>query len=456
MLLHTQVGNVLKGVATLLEPCQASELRRVLTEDRKACHREYDRANLDEHICRTLQLLLSHTYKTVPFYQKIWHDAGLDPGAFQSRPNLVTIPTVSKTQLQEQRRRQLISSLRRPATLNLTSGTTGKSSIHLKDDRARVLNHVAVRRYLRDHHIPIGSTVLFVHSGQVTSLRQQSVAPQFLAQRVWVPVFALLETPKFVQQLDAEVIVGSPQQLQLLAQEVFARGNARPPRLFVSVAERLDTYHRKAIEEATGAAIADVYCASELSTLIAFECRSCGRLHTNSDFILIEVLDPEGKPVPRGRIGEVVVTDLGNFVSPLIRYRLGDLATAADTAVCDCGRALPVQLDKIEGRITDQIALDGGHSISALPLLNELRTLIGPNFTLVQEGINLFSLQWYEPTDPVSWAQTETVQKLILQYVGLNAQVKLQSSSLKDQLCTAPAKVRSFISKVPRRENLPI
>ena len=50
-----------------------------------------------------------------------------------------------------------------------------------------------------------------------------------------------------------------------------------------------------------------------------------------------------------------MITDLNNFAVPLIRYRLGDLATQIDnTEVCPCGRGLP-RIGKIEGRIQAMI-----------------------------------------------------------------------------------------------------
>ncbi len=454
MLFRTQAGNVVKGITTLLNPRQTAELRSVMIDDRHAYQREYDRAKLEAHVCEAKRLLYLHAYETVPFYRELWRNAGLTPRDFQSTSSSELIPSVSKAQLQQQSKGHLLSSMSCPAALSRTSGTTAKPSVHFKDERSRVLNHLTVRRYFRDYHIPTGSTVLFVHSEHRAPVRKQSVASQFFAQRVWVSVSDLIREFRVVRQLDAEVIVGSPQQLLLLAQEVFVKGYVRPPRLLVSIAERLDSNHRHALKRLTGSAIVDVYCASELSTLIAFECHGYGRFHTNSDFILIEVLDANDKPALPGEIGEVVVTDLCNFVSPLIRYRLGDLAKAAGSTGCNCGRALPVQLDSIEGRVTDQIVLDSGHTVSALPLVNELRMQFGANFALVQEDTNLFSFHWYEFTEQVSGAQIDAAQKCILQYVGLNAEVRFQSSCFKEQRFIGPAKVRSYISKVPRRGNL--
>ena len=64
---------------------------------------------------------------------------------------------------------------------------------------------------------------------------------------------------------------------------------------------------------------------------------------------LVEVL-VEDRPARPGEIGEVVITDLNNFSVPLIRYRIGDLAVAADNSVpCACGRHLS-RVGRIEGR----------------------------------------------------------------------------------------------------------
>ena len=66
------------------------------------------------------------------------------------------------------------------------------------------------------------------------------------------------------------------------------------------------------------------------------------------------MLDENGKEVVDGEIGNVVVTCLDNFLMPLIRYDVGDLAVKKTKNSCKCGRSMP-QLDSIVGRNTDII-----------------------------------------------------------------------------------------------------
>ena len=63
---------------------------------------------------------------------------------------------------------------------------------------------------------------------------------------------------------------------------------------------------------------------------------------------ILEIL-VDGRPALPGEVGEIVITDLNNFSVPLIRYRIGDLATAVEQSMCACGRSL-TQIGRIEGR----------------------------------------------------------------------------------------------------------
>src|SRR4029077_11792118 len=61
--------------------------------------------------------------------------------------------------------------------------------------------------------------------------------------------------------------------------------------------------------------------------------------------------------------GAVLYTSLGNDVFPLIRYRVGDYAIAADSSgTCGCGRGLP-KVRGLRGRVTDMLVTAGGAKV---------------------------------------------------------------------------------------------
>jgi phenylacetate-CoA ligase len=102
--------------------------------------------------------------------------------------------------------------------------------------------------------------------------------------------------------------------------------------------------------------VVDVYSSQECGYL-AIECPVSGLHHAMSEAVLMEVLGPDDQPCAEGETGEVVVTALHNFASPLIRYRLGDHAEVGPP--CPCGRGLPT-LRRIRGRSRHLVRLPDG------------------------------------------------------------------------------------------------
>jgi len=92
----------------------------------------------------------------------------------------------------------------------------------------------------------------------------------------------------------------------------------------------------KRIERGFGVPFRDVYGATELGEL-AISCGHGKGLHVCEDMYELEVLGPDGQPVPDGQIGCITVTDFTNMAMPMIRYQLGDIGYAMDER-CPCGR----------------------------------------------------------------------------------------------------------------------
>lgn len=94
---------------------------------------------------------------------------------------------------------------------------------------------------------------------------------------------------------------------------------------------------------------------------VTYECpKQPGILHVIESAYLAEIIDPQnGKKVPAGQTGELVLTTLGRTGSPLLRYRTGDLVCAVKNSPCACGRFELALRGGILGRADDMIIVRG-------------------------------------------------------------------------------------------------
>ncbi|MFQ3169977.1 MAG: phenylacetate-CoA ligase [Limisphaerales bacterium] len=117
---------------------------------------------------------------------------------------------------------------------------------------------------------------------------------------------------------------------------------------------------RKRLEEAwPGATVFDHHGMTEVGP-VTYQCPAqAGVLHVLEEAYLPEIIDPKtAEPVAAGETGELVLTTLGRHGSPLIRYRTGDIVTAAELP-CPCGRLDLALRGGILGRSDDMVVVRG-------------------------------------------------------------------------------------------------
>src|SRR5207245_6125983 len=73
---------------------------------------------------------------------------------------------------------------------------------------------------------------------------------------------------------------------------------------------------------------------------------------------LVEILDPDGVTIREEGDGELVLTNLGRWATPIIRYRTGDRVRAL-RGQCSCGRTLVKLEGGILGRVDDMVTIRG-------------------------------------------------------------------------------------------------
>ncbi|MBI3454398.1 MAG: phenylacetate--CoA ligase family protein, partial [Candidatus Rokubacteria bacterium] len=115
---------------------------------------------------------------------------------------------------------------------------------------------------------------------------------------------------------------------------------------------------RRRIEEGWGAKTFDHSGMTEVGAY-GFECAAQTGLHVTELEFIAEVLDPEsGRPVGAGEVGELTLTNLGRWGSPVFRYRSGDRVRLA-SAPCSCGRTFARLEGGILARVDDMLVVRG-------------------------------------------------------------------------------------------------
>jgi phenylacetate-CoA ligase len=160
-------------------------------------------------------------------------------------------------------------------------------------------------------------------------------------------------------------------------------------RQIVTMGETLSPHVREEAARTFGA-VTDAYSSQELG-LIAVQCPDAPLYHLMAENLIVEVLAGNGTACREGEMGRVVVTDLKNFATPLVRYDIGDVAEVGPA--CACGRGLPT-LRRILGRERNLVLMPDGTRHWPLVGFRHFRE-IAPvmQYQFIQEGPDTLELR---------------------------------------------------------------
>ena len=181
-----------------------------------------------------------------------------------------------------------------------------------------------------------------------------------------------------------------------------------------TIGETLHDSLRERCRHVLGVRIADVYSTQEVG-VIAIECPQGGGYHAMAEGVVIELLRDDGQACEAGETGRVVVTDLHNFATPLIRYDLGDLAEA--DGPCACGRGLP-KIRRILGRERNLLRLPDGRRFWPLVGAFGYRD-IAPvrQYQIIQRSLERVTLR-LAVERPLSVAEEGALAEKLVEFLG--------------------------------------
>ena len=196
---------------------------------------------------------------------------------------------------------------------------------------------------------------------------------------------------------------------------------------------------RARIKAVTGLTVEDNYSSSETG-LIALQCKEGGQFHIMSETCVVEILDDAGQPCSPGEIGRVVLTDLQNFASPIIRYDIGDYAQVGNG--CTCGRTLPT-LSKIIGRERNLFHRPDGTRFWPRAGMHEMPK-IAPirQWQMIQHSVDHVEYRLVVD-EPLSTEQREAIAALVPKFLLFEPRVTI--TEFKDAIPTRNGKYEEAI-----------
>jgi phenylacetate-CoA ligase len=249
---------------------------------------------------------------------------------------------------------------------------------------------------------------------------------------------------RLIRQFQPQYLLVFPSTVGGILDECSKQGASLPGlERIMTVSEMLTPEFRKKAETFFNVKINDIYSSAEMGT-IALQCPESGMYHIMAENTLLEVLDGDGKECAEGQTGRIVVTDLQNFATPLIRYSIGDYAEVG--GACPCGRGLPA-LRRVLGRERNLIMHPDGTRHRPTFGSLKLHEIVAVNqFQFIQHDIETIEVKLVTET-AVTAAQENKLRKMIQE--SLNHDYKISFTYFDQKIPLPPSgKFEEFICKV--------
>ncbi len=342
--------------------------------------------------------LIIHAKRNIPYYRELLTNIEIN-----NIRDISKIPFLTKEIIQQNYvLLQAENIIKKRFKKDSSSGSTGKATHFFTDKKLNVWRYACALRGDSWTGWRLGEPEVILWGAERDTKKSKSVIGKIKNSALFFNTTILssfymtdedmLHYITTINKKKPTLLVGYPSSLEFFA--YFIKKNEyriHSPKGIITGGETLYSSQRKIIEDVFKAKVLNRYGCREVGH-IANECEQQNGLHISFDHVIVEVINEKGELCKPGELGEIVVTDLDNYVFPLIRYKIGDVGVMSDK-ICDCGRPFPL-LSSVEGRTFDLIVGVNNNTVLATFFTTFLRYAVKGiiKFQLIQEEINTLKL----------------------------------------------------------------
>jgi len=314
----------------------------------------------DKRIIENLRLerlrrIILNAKGNVPFYKEKY--IGINVEDIRSAEDIQLLPIIKSKELKTRETKEITSEFAdlKNCVLLSTSGTSGVPFKVYISPREDVLRQLVLLIFLRRYGwCPWWKGVNLQFP--VKKVKMTALQKLINVRRFYVPTdLPLTEQLDLILSIRPDFIYGLTSSVYVLANYMIKKNIKYNKAKFIGIAGNILTDDVSSLLlKAFGHPGVDYYGANEVG-FIGCDCPQCDLKYFDNAENIIEILDENDKPVKPGETGRAIITSLNNYITPFIRYDIGDVITTAPLGhQCKINYT---HYKSVDGRVADILTL---------------------------------------------------------------------------------------------------
>ncbi|MHA1156760.1 MAG: phenylacetate--CoA ligase family protein [Candidatus Heimdallarchaeota archaeon] len=395
-----------------------------------------------------LRKIINHSYTNVPYYRRLFNSNNIKPDDIKTKKDLLKIPPLTKADLRKYLMNDLLATnipIKR-RTPGRTGGSTGEPIQFFRDKKESQSWAAAANfRAMEWAGLKLGEKYFVFAGGSLGGFlpskpSKRNRLKDYIVGSINFPSFEMSEEKlkKHVSEMKrndkVHFLRGYPSALFILSKYLIENDLIIENITAISTtAEKLYDYQRNEIEKAFQCTVYDQYGCGEINSLAA-QCEKSDLYHVADEHVIVETKSLDKK------LNIARITDLDNYVNPLIRFENGD-ALRISNRKCDCTRSLST-IESIEGRTHDFIVTTTGDLLAGEFFPHLFQSIKGiDQYFILQKSITELIVQ-LKPNEMFSQVEVDEHIAKIQEYVGKTMNIEV---ILKDEIPLTKSGKRLFI-----------